>query len=168
MPPLTDLEGIALAFIARSGPVTAYAVSKIFAESPSAFWTGSAGAIYPAMQRLAKRGLIRASDVATGRRTRTEYRITAKGRGAMKDWLLDAERAADIGFDPLRTRVVYLDLVSENERTDFLAAVAKQVDDNADRPHPTDDPGLQAIHAAVMRNRRAWVKTIAALITGPR
>ena len=86
----------------------------------------------------------------------------------MKAWLLDAERAADIGFDPLRTRVVYLDLVSENERAEFLAAVAKQVDGNAARPHPTDDPALQAIHAAVMRNRRAWVKTIAALITGRR
>jgi DNA-binding PadR family transcriptional regulator len=165
MNPLTDLEGMALAQIARRGPVTSYAVSRAFADSPSAFWTGSAGAIYPAMRRLAARKFIRGVDAADGQRARTDYIITARGTTALKAWLLDAGRAADIGFDPLRTRAIYLDLVSEKERKTFMAAVAKQVEINLAETKWPEEAKLGAIHRAVMRARKAWVKALTAIVT---
>ncbi|HRC58297.1 MAG TPA: PadR family transcriptional regulator, partial [Kofleriaceae bacterium] len=123
MSELTDLEGAALAEIHRSGPTTSYAVAKAFANSPSEFWSGSAGAVYPLIERLRSRRLLRATRGKDGARVRTDYSLTASGRAALRAWLLDARRAAGIGFDPLRTRVIHLDQVSARQRAAFLAQV---------------------------------------------
>jgi DNA-binding PadR family transcriptional regulator len=160
MPELTDLEGAALADIARNGPTTSYAVAKSFAQSPSEFWSGSAGAVYPLIKRLQTRGLLAAKEKADGKRARTDYAVTAKGRVELKNWLLDSRRAAGIGFDPLRTRAVYLDLVSASERGAFLDAVQSHLDEAATVDVWPDSPRLQKIHATVMKTRKAWIRML--------
>src|SRR3954466_1827399 len=98
---ITDLEGAALAIIARDGSTTSYRLAREFASSPSQFWSGSSGAIYPLMARLRRRELVLGKPDATGRRKATSFSITAEGRRELETWLLDVDRAADMGFDPL-------------------------------------------------------------------
>src|SRR5262245_13459166 len=44
---LTELEGTALGVIWAGQPCTPYRVRRVFLDSPSPSWSGSAGAIYP-------------------------------------------------------------------------------------------------------------------------
>lgn len=161
---LTDLEAAVLAKIAREGSVTSYGIAKEFSESMSEFWSGSAGAIYPATRRLVQRGLIVATSPDNGGHTRTEYQLSREGRRAMKGWLLDVERASGLGFDPLRSRLVNLELVTENERQKFLAAVEERVAAAARAEPGTDNPQLRAIHESVMKSRLGWIKTVRSIL----
>jgi DNA-binding PadR family transcriptional regulator len=161
---LTDLEGAALADVARHGPTTSYAVAKTFAESPSEFWSGSAGAVYPMIKRLEARGLLGSIQGIDGKRARTDYRITDTGRDALRAWLLDAGRAAGLGFDPLRTRAVHLDLVSAEERARFLDDVAERMRAMAQDDVWADEPRLRRIHESVLAAREAWLKVLDAML----
>lgn len=156
MTTLTDFEGAVLAQIGHSGPITGYAVAKRFAASSSEFWSGSAGAVYPLIKRLAARQLLSTSDARDGQRARTDYVLTTQGRQALKRWLLDAGKACDLGFDPLRTRLVHMDQCTASERRRFVQAVRAQLLADSQTPPPTDDPRLQALHASVTRARHAW------------
>ena len=101
---LTELEGVALGVIARAPGCTAYFVRREFQRSPSAEWSGSAGAIYPAIERLTRAGLIRARPLQRG----VGLDLTAAGRRAFMAWLTDAARAAGPGIDPFRVRSGHL------------------------------------------------------------
>jgi DNA-binding PadR family transcriptional regulator len=154
---LTDLEGAALAEIAGRGTATSYVVAQAFAQSPSEFWSGSAGAVYPLVKRLAGRGLLEPSHAATGKRQRLDYRVTPDGRVALEEWLLDAHRAAGMGFDPLRTRLVHLHLVAPARRRAFLNDVRARSEAFAAQPAFVDEPRSQQIHASWLKARAAWL-----------
>jgi DNA-binding PadR family transcriptional regulator len=147
---LTELEGAALGVVVRDGPCTSYAVKKLFLGSPSEFWSGSAGAIYPLIRRLEERGLVVSEKGSTGRRERLLYRVTSAGRREFLHWLSDAERAAGMGFDPLRTRLVFLHLLPQPERGRFRDDVRDAL---ARIPHPLplDDSRLETLH-------RIWIE----------
>ena len=150
--PLTELEGATLGVILRDGPCTSYAVKEIFRASPSDFWSGSAGSIYPLMQRLETRGLVASEQGATGRRGRKDYRISAAGRRAFERWLTDAERAAGMGYDPLRTRLVFFDKLSAEARARFHDEVVAAM---AALPPPSGtSAGLESLHRAWNHARR--------------
>ncbi|MGD8396512.1 MAG: PadR family transcriptional regulator [Candidatus Eiseniibacteriota bacterium] len=120
---LTELEGAVLGEVARDGPCTAYRVRMAFAGSPSAVWSGSAGAIYPLLRRLEERGLVVSRAVRQGRRAGRTYALSRTGRAALQRWLADAGAAVDPGFDPLRTRGLYLSRLPADRRQRFLAGV---------------------------------------------
>lgn len=136
---------MALAIIKREGPCTPYVVKEAFRNSPSEFWSGSAGAVYPMMKRLEARKLISSrADKADGRARRV-FTLTANGRDALKKWLLDADRAASLGFDPLRSRLFFIEMMSAAERKKFLAEVQKKMD--AGPPPPKADlPHVNPLH----------------------
>jgi DNA-binding PadR family transcriptional regulator len=150
---LTELEGAALGVVVRDGPCTSYAVKELFRASPSEFWSGSAGSIYPLMRRLERRGLIVSAEGSTGRRGRRLHRVTAAGRRAFARWLGDARRAAGMGFDPLRTRLVFLDLLPPRARAGFRTAVRAALDE-IPPPLPRDDPRLEVLHRIWVEARR--------------
>jgi DNA-binding PadR family transcriptional regulator len=158
MTELTDFEGAVLAQIGHGGPITAYAVAKRTAASTSEFWSGSAGAVYPLIKRLAARRLLASTEAQDGKRARTDYVLSAEGRKALKAWLLDAHRASDLGFDPLRTRLVHMDQCSASERKRFMHQVAALLEKAAGTPAPTDDPRLLALHETLTRARLEWFK----------
>ncbi len=66
----------ALAQMARVGPVHGYLISERIAERTDGAWRPGPGAIYPALARLASRGLARSK--AEGRRR--VFAITPRGR----------------------------------------------------------------------------------------
>jgi DNA-binding PadR family transcriptional regulator len=158
---LTELEGAVLGAVVRDGPCTSYAVKEMFRASPSEFWSGSAGSIYPLMKRLEQRGLVASEKGSTGRRGHRTYRATPKGRRAFARWMTDAERAAAMGIDPLRTRLVFLGQLSARDRTEFCAGVEAALDE-LPPPAPRDDAHLQRLHRIwSAARRRAFEKAIA-------
>lgn len=158
---LTELEGAALASVVRDGPCTSYAVKERFRTSPSEFWSGSAGSIYPLMRRLEAWGLVAAKRGATGGRGHRLYRATPAGRRAFRRWLTDAARAAGMGFDPLRTRMMFLDRLSPAARARFRDDVAAALE-RIPAPQPKTVPALRALHRDWNRARRAAFEKILA------
>lgn len=150
---LTELEGATLAQIRESEPCTAYAIAECFSCSPSSWWSGSAGAIYPLVQRLHKNGLLTAKSSSTGKRKSKLFSLTSKGEAAFREWLLDAERAANPGFDPLRTRLIFLDAVSTRDRRRFLSRVEARLSDDATTL--IDDPNTSSV---MKRFHKSWLK----------
>lgn len=157
MADVTDLEGATLAAIASRGSATSYAIAQSFADSPSEYWSGSAGAVYPLVKRLAARGLLEPSAAKTGKRARIDYQLTGAGRAAMESWLLDAPRAAGMGFDPLRTRLGHLHLVSGEKRKAFLQEVRRISRDFSAKPAFDGQPVLREIHRTWLTARAAWL-----------
>ena len=145
---LTEMEGATLAIVARDGPVTRYGVKEVFRTSPSEFWTGSAGAVYPLMQRLERRGLIQSS-AATDNPRKRNFVLTQEGRRRMLSWLSDAELASGMGFDPLRTRLLFSELLSEQQLEDFLDATEALLRNPS--PPPMGGPNAPAL-------QRIWEK----------
>jgi len=126
---LKELEGIVLGFVFKMGPCTAYQVRQMLKHSPSSHWRGSAGSIYPLLERLERDGLIRAEDDPGDGRARRELSITADGRKALKAWVKAgaAEELVAQVSDPVRTRIFFLDALTAREQTrlanDMLAAL---------------------------------------------
>jgi DNA-binding PadR family transcriptional regulator len=84
---LTTLEYALLGLISMS-PMTGYDVHKVFYTTPFGHFSSSPGAIYPALNRLARRGLLDASmDTKKEARPRRVYVLTETGEEALEAWL---------------------------------------------------------------------------------
>ena len=68
-------------------PWSAYELTKQVRRSLHFCWPRAETRIYQEPKNLVEHGLVRASTTVTGRRTRTEYAITAKGRKALRAWM---------------------------------------------------------------------------------
>lgn len=128
---LSDMEMVVLGIIFKKGPCTSYAVSREFTHSPTTHFSGSAGAIYPAVTRLLGRKYLRSMESTRGRRPRLTYRVTPKGRTALRKWLTPPlpESAARITYDPIRVRAFFLAVLSTAERRAFVDEAQKKVRD---------------------------------------
>jgi DNA-binding PadR family transcriptional regulator len=149
----SELECFVLGIVWRYGPCSPYTVRRRLRDSPSTQWSGSAGAIYPLMQRLEKHGLLRSRSAATGERKSRRYTITSRGVAALRSWMgppLPAE-AVTVAYDPLRSRIRFLDLLAPEERRVWLAAAKAALEEVLDRVrqwealHTDDDEPLGAI-----------------------
>ncbi|MGZ4807924.1 MAG: PadR family transcriptional regulator [Thermoanaerobaculia bacterium] len=122
---LTELEWCVVGVVWRDGPMTAYEIAALFTKSLSPYWSGSAGAIYPAVSRLRRRGLIRGD-----RRVRkTVLSITKKGIAALREWLTPPlpEDAVAPSLDSVRTRLFFLEVLPLKQRLAFLAEAERAV-----------------------------------------
>jgi DNA-binding PadR family transcriptional regulator len=118
---LSELEGAVLGMLWSDGPLTAYAVRSRFLKSRSSHFSGSAGAIYPLVERLANAELVTGTVTRRGKRSSTLYEITAAGRKALRTWLAPAEDwMAAVEFDPLRMRVHFLGVLPAAQRSRFV------------------------------------------------
>lgn len=110
----TELEAHALSLILRRPSLTAYQLRRAFADSPTRVIAMSQGTVYPLVQRLKKRGLIAAEEVAGDGRNAERLRCTSAGEAALKGWLWRNDLA--IPEDPLRSKLLILDLLDSEER----------------------------------------------------
>lgn len=119
---LSEIEACVLALVSVDGPSTPYAIRKVFLDSPSPQWSGSAGTIYPLIERLLRRRLIRSKLCLTGKRRGHQISLTAAGSQALRQWLAlpIPEWVAGVPPDPLRTRVRFLCAISANRQKAFL------------------------------------------------
>lgn len=158
---LTELEGAAMATLAQIGPCTPYALMDRFRGSSSEFWSGSTGAIYPLVRRLAAAGLVETRKDDQGKRARELVELTHSGRKAMTAWLTDASAASRLGFDPLRTRLLFLELLSKTDQRKALETIRDALDTAPEPPAPAS-PHVLALHAAWVSARRAAFEAVAA------
>jgi len=92
----------------RSG----YDLRKIFSNTPMGSFSDSPGAIYPALQRLEKQGLVRGHlQPSSGRRRRRVFRPTASGKRAFRAGQTNSISADDImhRVDELMLRFAFMD-----------------------------------------------------------
>ena len=119
---LSEIEGCVLGLLAVDGPATPYAIRKVFLESPNPQWSGSAGTIYPLIERLLRRRLIRSKVCLTGKRRGHRISVSPFGSCALEQWLSVPipEWVAGVPPDPLRTRIRFLGAIGNKLRLQFL------------------------------------------------
>jgi DNA-binding PadR family transcriptional regulator len=170
---LSELEGCVVGHLWKYGPCTAYAVRKELLASPSSHWSGSAGAIYPLLERLEKRGFVASRKTARGDRQHWLYELTKAGRESFLAWLappLEPDLIS-IAPDPLRTRIYFLGALSAPRRAAFLAqARAKLIRHMADLKDATetDEFDRLANRGAIRlaRARVAWLEGVQRSLAG--
>ena len=116
-----------LGFVSEGAPCTAYWIRREFQKSPSTFFSGSAGAVYPAVERLEKSGLVEGT---AGPRGSTHYELTEEGLEALRSWLLRPVPAEEMAYtyDPVRTRLFYLAPLTPTERVEFVTSAIAQAE----------------------------------------
>jgi DNA-binding PadR family transcriptional regulator len=126
---LSELEGAVLGMVWVHAPCTTYRVRQFFLRSPSPHWSGSAGAVYPLLERLTSRRLLAFETRFTGRRSGREYRLTRRGLEELRRWIAGgiSERTAGVPVDPLRVRIRFLGSLSLNQRNTFLTEAGRKV-----------------------------------------
>jgi len=156
---LSELEGTTLAIIKEAGECTPYVVRDVFRNSPTENWSGSAGAIYPLIARLEKKGILLSTEEQVGKRKRTLYRLSADGEKALKNWLLDVKSGAGIGLDPMRTRLAFADMYGADELHEYVRQAMDYM--MAEIPPPkSDNPLLEKTHQIWLSHRKAAVEEI--------
>jgi DNA-binding PadR family transcriptional regulator len=129
---ITEIEGCVLGLIGIKGPCTPYLVRKIFQQSPTPFWSGSAGTIYPLVERLTRRKLISETSQPNDIRGSKLYILTDKGKKALKQWLNQPTSPTVFGTppDPLRHRIGFLGFLTPQERKSFLEEVRAKLEEH--------------------------------------
>jgi DNA-binding PadR family transcriptional regulator len=132
---VTELEGCVIGVVWLRGPCTAYVVRQEFLRSESSHWSGSAGAIYPLLQRMEQQKLIRSRSQRWGKGRKKQFEITDAGLAALHRWIGPplAQWTAQPTFDPIRTRFTFLGTLSAAKRRQFLAEARKNVQNEVRR-----------------------------------
>lgn len=156
---LTENEGTLLALVARAEPITAYQIAKVYEESPVSNFNTSKGKIYPMIKRLREGGLLRARSVKGDARGTERLETTAKGRQAIRSWIKDIRPSHLLPEDPLRTKVQSFDLLSRDERiewvSDLKVELLKKVDQLEQYGREVTVPYQDLVHENAMRSLRS-------------
>lgn len=117
----TELECCVLGIIHQKQPCTAYDVRRELQISQSSFWSGSAGSVYPLLERLASRKWVTAEPQPWGDGKKQVYRLTAAGSRVLKQWVRALPPwSGAVTVDPIRTRVFFFALLTPGQRLAFL------------------------------------------------
>ena len=100
-------------------PWTTYELAQQMERSIKSFWPRAASRIYEEPKRLAAEGLAKATADSVGRRPRTTYAITAKGRRALERWLAEPGGGPTLEFEAL-LKVFYAE---HGRKQDVLANI---------------------------------------------
>jgi DNA-binding PadR family transcriptional regulator len=132
---ITTLDYALLGLLAQS-PQSGYDLRKTFETMAIGSYSGSPGAIYPALRRLEQAGLVAgAVDSTKALRPKRVFRPTTAGRNALVEWLArDIERAnVERNLDELLLRFAFhwvLDSASATRR--FLERFLDEVEGHLD------------------------------------
>jgi len=109
-----SLLGYALLGLLHQKPSSGYALRREFATTPIGTFSDSPGAIYPALRRLDRQGLVRGQvEASAGLRQKQTFRLTTRGLAALKEWLERPLTRADVvrGLDEVMLRLAFMDEV---------------------------------------------------------
>jgi DNA-binding PadR family transcriptional regulator len=97
---LTNLEYLLL-FLVHAQPASGYALRKQFATTPLGYYSDSPGSIYPALQRLKRRTLLRAAkDPSPSGRRKTLFSATPKALTELRNWVRGPITREEVRCDP--------------------------------------------------------------------
>ena len=80
-------------------PWTTYELAKQVQRSLNWFWPRAERKLYDEPKRLLEQGLVSATQEMTGKRPRTVYAITRKGRSALRSWLSERPEPPTVEFE---------------------------------------------------------------------
>ena len=125
----TSLLGFALLGLIQQKPASGYDLRKIFASTAMGTFSDSPGAIYPALQRLEERGLIRSVvEDGSGLRRRRLFHLALQGEAELKTWLRKPVTRDEVvrRNHELLLRFAFTDRVlGQHRRRQFVAGAAK-------------------------------------------
>jgi DNA-binding PadR family transcriptional regulator len=129
---LTNTGRVLLGMIAE-GHATGYAIKAEIERSTRLYWGASIGGIYPELRRLEQAGLVSSSDNYRGGSRRHAYCLTAVGREALHDWLVEpGEPALEMRNEAL-LRLRFAGVLPQAEQIELLrtmgAAHARRADE---------------------------------------
>ncbi|WP_338446482.1 PadR family transcriptional regulator [Pelagerythrobacter marensis] len=166
---MTELEGTVLGLLALKPNSTAYEIRREFQKSGTAHWQASAGAIYPLLERLARKGLLTATAIGHDRRGTKHLELTDAGLTEAHGWIVgDKPGLATAAPDPIRTRCHFLALLTPAERRRILDRWIGQTEREIAKlqdAEPFEDMYEQwAVEGAVaqLAARRDWLETLSA------
>ncbi len=124
--------GYALLGLIHQQPRAGYALAKVFTTTPMGHYSGSPGAIYPALRALERAGLIRGRVERGGTlRPKRVFSPTRKGLAELRRWLEPPVSGDDViwRLDELMLRFAFMDrLVSRAETLRFLESFRDAID----------------------------------------
>jgi PadR family transcriptional regulator AphA len=118
-PPLTTTSYAVLGLLAIK-PWSSYELTQQMDRSLGRIWPRAVSKLYEEPKKLVAHGLARSSTERNGRRTRTVYAITAKGRRALRDWLAEPGDGPALESEQL-LKVFF---AGNGTKTDVLATLA--------------------------------------------
>ncbi|HLT90405.1 MAG TPA: PadR family transcriptional regulator [Woeseiaceae bacterium] len=127
----TTLE-FAILGLLSSAPQSGYDLMHVFETTAIGNYSSSPGAIYPALKRLEKKGLIDGVvDDSQALRPKKVFRPTASGRQALRRWLRAGITRDDVQrrLDELLLKFAFHSLLDARASRDFLARLAAAIDD---------------------------------------
>jgi DNA-binding PadR family transcriptional regulator len=119
VPALTTTSYAILGLLAVK-PWTTYELAQQMERALGQFWPRAESKIYEEPKKLAAHGFARASSETTGKRPRTVYSITAKGRRALADWVPTSGAGPALEFEQL----VKVFFAEHGTKADLLATLA--------------------------------------------
>jgi DNA-binding PadR family transcriptional regulator len=136
-------------------PSSGYDLRKIFSSTSMKTYSGSPGAIYPALQRLEKQDLIRGTiEEGSGLRRRQIFRLTPKGLAELRAWITLPITREDL-LSGLKTVMLRFALSEPSIGPAASLAILKSLE-TALQPHiQTLREQLQAMKAAPVSARLA-------------
>ena len=92
---MTPLQGAILGLLAMR-PGSGYDLMRIFETTPMGHFSGSPGAVYPALSRLEQEGSVESVVSSVSGRSRKTYSVTADGHKQLAAWLREPVGAEHI------------------------------------------------------------------------
>jgi len=155
----------ALLGLLHQAPQSGYDLRKIFETTAMGSYSGSPGAIYPALQRLERQGLVEGDvDTTKALRPKKVFRPTKSGRETLRDWLARAIEREDVErrLDELLLRFAFHWVLDDRAATRrFLESFHREVEDyldelsrqQQDMPEPTPLQSRLALAAGIEQYR---------------
>jgi DNA-binding PadR family transcriptional regulator len=118
MSSLTPTARVILGLV-KAGAETGYEIKSITDVSTRFFWGASYGQIYPELRRLEAAGLVEGEDQPRGAVRRRVYRITPKGEGALRQWLVEEGSLYDLRDEGL-LKLFFSDELDEGDALELV------------------------------------------------
>jgi PadR family transcriptional regulator, regulatory protein AphA len=155
---LTPTSYIVLGLLEAAGEATPYDLKQMVAVSLGNFWTLQHAQLYTEPERLAAAGYLSERREEGGRRRR-HYKVTAKGRKALRDWLGESTKQLTELRDLALLKVFFgADLAplaaDQTEAHAEKLAEYEQVLDQAGEELPA---GVRTSLAAGINAERSWL-----------
>lgn len=115
--PLLSTTSYAVLGLLAVKPWTTHELVQQVDRSLRRIWPRAASKLYEEPKKLVAHGLARASDDPVGRRRRTRYTITAKGRRALAAWLQEPGNGPSLEFEAL----LKIHFADSGTKSDLLA-----------------------------------------------
>lgn len=142
--PIAPLTATSYAVLGLLGikPWSSYELTQQMERSLGRFWPRAVSKLYEEPKKLVAHGLARAGEETSGRRSRTVYTITPKGRRALRGWLAEPGEGPVLEFEQM-VKVFFAEQGTTSDLRSTLAAVDDWAKDRAAESHAVGAQYLQ-------------------------